>query len=100
MRRNLWRRFSSTFAMGVVYALTAIALVPLGLVLWFTALKGLPSLAHLAFFINGHRPSVIPGACLSNWIARTAFLVRLASLPALPVRLRHRTYLPRHTRGR
>src|SRR5260370_503533 len=34
MRRNLWRRFRRTLAMGAVYGLTALAAVSLGLGLW------------------------------------------------------------------
>jgi phosphate transport system permease protein len=100
MRRNLWRRFSSTFAMGVVYALTALALVPLGLVLWFTAVKGLPSVTHLEFFINPQRPSGIPGGGVANAIVGTAIVVSLASLAAIPVGVLSGIYLAEYGAGR
>jgi phosphate transport system permease protein len=100
MRRNLWRRFSSTFAMGVVYALTALALVPLGLVLWFTAAKGLPSVTHMEFFFNAQRPSGIPGGGVANAIVGTAIVVSLASLAAVPIGVLSGIYLAEYGAGR
>jgi phosphate transport system permease protein len=85
MSRNLWRRFKNRGAMAVIYLLTALALVPLGLVLWFTISKGLPAASHLEFFINVERPSGIPGAGIANAIVGTAIMVGLASLVAIPV---------------
>src|SRR5437879_6428329 len=85
MRHNLMRRFSSNFAMAVMYALTALALVPLGLVLWFTIAKGLPAVKNLEFFINSQRPSGIPGSGIANAIVGSAIIVGLASVAAIPV---------------
>jgi phosphate transport system permease protein len=100
MRRNLWRRFSSSFAMGVMYALTVLALIPLGLVLWFTVSKGLPSVSNLEFFVNSQRPSGIPGGGVANAIAGTAIIVALASLVAIPVGVLSGIYLAEYGAGR
>jgi len=100
MRRNLWRRFSSSFAMGVMYALTVLALIPLGLVLWFTVSKGLPSVSNLEFFLNSQRPSGIPGGGVANAIAGTAIIVALASLVAIPVGVLSGIYLAEYGSGR
>jgi len=100
MRRNLWRRFSSSFAMGVMYALTVVALIPLGLVLWFTVSKGLPSVSNLEFFLNSQRPSGIPGGGVANAIAGTAIIVALASLVAIPVGVLSGIYLAEYGAGR
>jgi phosphate transport system permease protein len=100
MRRNLWRRFSSSFAMGVMYALTVLALIPLGLVLWFTVSKGLPSVSNLEFFLNSQRPSGIPGGGVANAIAGTAIIVALASLVAIPVGVLSGIYLAEYGAGR
>lgn len=99
MRRNLWRRFSTNFAMGVMYALTALALVPLGLVLWFTTLKGLPAVTNLDFFLNAQHPSGIPGGGVANAIVGTAIIVSLASLAAIPIGVLSGIYLAEYGTG-
>lgn len=100
MRRTLWRRFSSNFATGVMYALTVLALIPLGLVLWLTISKGLPSVTHLEFFTNAQRPSGIPGGGVANAIAGTAVIVSLASLFAIPIGVLSGVYLAEYGMGR
>jgi phosphate transport system permease protein len=99
-RRDLWRRFSTNFALGTMYALTALALVPLGLVLWFTASKGLPAVTHLEFFVNSQRPSGIPGGGVANAIVGTAIIVGLASLAAIPIGVLSGIYLAEYGAGR
>src|SRR2546428_5220474 len=100
MRHNLMRRFSSNFAMAVMYALTALALVPLGLVLWFTIAKGLPAVTNLEFFINSQRPSGIPGSGIANAIVGSAIIVDLASAAAIPVGVLGGVYLAEYDSGR
>ena len=100
MRRNLWRRFSSGFAAGVMYFLTILALVPLGLVLWFTVTKGLPSVTNLEFFLNSQRPSGIPGGGIANAIVGSAVIVALASLVAIPIGVLSGVYLAEYGAGR
>ena len=100
MSRNLWRRFKNRGAMAVIYLLTALALVPLGLVLWFTISKGLPAASHLEFFINVERPSGIPGAGIANAIVGTAIMVGLASLVAIPVGVLSGIYLVEYGHAR
>jgi phosphate transport system permease protein len=85
MSRNVRRRFASTGSLGVMYALTVLALIPLGLVLWFVITKGLPSVLHPEFFTNSFRPFGIPGGGVSQAIVGTAILVGLASLMAIPI---------------
>jgi phosphate transport system permease protein len=85
MTRNVWRRFSSAAALSVMYALTGLALIPLGLVLWFTASKGLPAVLHPEFFINSERPTGIPGGGIANAIVGTGIMVGMASLAAIPI---------------
>ena len=85
MNRTLWRRFKSNTALTAIYALTGLALVPLGLVLWYTVLKGLPAVSHPEFFLNVERPVGIPGSGISHAIVGTATMVGLASLVAIPV---------------
>lgn len=85
MNRNSLRRTVSATWLGIMYALTVLALIPLGLVLYFTASKGLPPAQHLEFFTNVFRPVGVPGAGIQHAIVGTLILVGLASLMAIPV---------------
>jgi phosphate transport system permease protein len=100
MNLNVRRRFSSSFALAMMYALTVVALIPLGLVLWLTISKGLPAVTHLEFFVNSQRPSGIPGGGVANAIAGTAVIVSLASLAAIPIGVLSGVYLAEYGIGR
>jgi len=93
MNRNLRRRYTSRFSLGVMYLLTLIALVPLGLVLALTVAKGFPSVTHPEFFIDSFRPVGIPGAGVGHAIVGTGILVGLASLMAIPLGILGGVYL-------
>lgn len=83
--RNLWRRANSRLALLIVYALTAIALVPLALVLWYTIVRGLPAAIRPEFYVNVERPVGIPGAGVAHAIVGSAVMVGIASLIAIPL---------------
>ena len=83
--RNPWRRSKSMLALFGAYALTAVALVPLALVLWHTVVNGLPAATHVDFYLNVERPVGIPGAGVSHAIAGSAVMVGIASAIALPI---------------
>jgi len=100
MRHIVMRRFSNTFAQGVMYTLTVLALVPLALVLWFTASNGLPAVSHVEFFLNSQRPTGIPGGGVANAIVGTAIIVGIASLAAIPVGVLSGIYLAEYGAGR
>ena len=91
MNRNNRRRFASRTWLGVMYALTVLALIPLGLVLWFTVAKGLPSVIHPEFFFNVELPPCEPScpavlkAGVAHAIVGTAVMVGIASLIAVPL---------------
>jgi phosphate transport system permease protein len=85
MSRNLLRLVTSRAAISAAYALTGLALVPLGLVLAYTIAKGLPAVAHLEFFTNVERPVGVPGAGVAHAIVGTLILVGIASVGAIPV---------------
>jgi phosphate transport system permease protein len=93
MNRNARRRYASGASLAVVYALTVLALIPLGLVLWFTITKGFPSVLHPEFFTNTFRPVGVPGAGIIHAIVGTGILVGLASLMALPIGILGGVYL-------
>ncbi len=80
-----------------MYALTAVALVPLALVLWFTAVKGVQPALHLDFFLNTFRPVGIPGGGVRHAIVGTLILVGVASLMAVPVGILSGIYLAEYS---
>ena len=85
MNRNSRRRFASSGWLIVMYVLTVLALIPLGLVLWFTVTKGLPPALNPEFFVNTFRPVGIPGAGIRHAILGTGILVGLASVMVIPI---------------
>jgi phosphate transport system permease protein len=99
LNRNKRRRFMSRGWMAVMYVLTALALIPLALVLWFTIDKGLPSVIHPQFFLNAELPPceprcpVVSNAGVGHAIVGTAIMVGLASLMAIPVGILAGVYL-------
>ena len=100
MNRTPWRNFKNTVALTAIYALTGLAVVPLGLVLWYTILKGLPAVSHPEFFLNVERPVGIPGSGISNAIVGTATMVGMASLVAIPVGVISGVYIAEYGHGR
>lgn len=93
MNRNNLRRNASRAWLVLMYLLTVVALIPLGLVLWFTAARGLPPALNIDFFVNSFRPVGIPGAGIEHAIAGTAMLVGIASLMSIPVGIMGGVYL-------
>jgi len=91
MSRNSRRRFASRTWLAVLYVLTVVALIPLGLVLWFTVLKGLPSVIHPQFFLNVELPPCEPrcpavsNAGVGHAIVGSGIMVGLASLMGIPI---------------
>lgn len=98
--RNRLRRLQSTLALSAAHALTGIALVPLALVLGYTAIRGLPAVSHLDFFLNVERPVGIPGGGIAHAIAGTGVMVGLASVMAIPVGVIGGLYLAEYGGGR
>jgi phosphate transport system permease protein len=99
MNRNRWRSLADGVARTLVYALALLALVPLGLVLLYTAFNGLPALEHVEFFTNVERPVGIPGAGVSHAIAGTLIMVGIASLMAIPAGVLGGVYLVEYGHG-
>jgi phosphate transport system permease protein len=99
MDRNSLRRFMSRGWLGLMYLLTGLALIPLGLVLWFTIAKGLPSVIHPEFFFNVELPPCEPScpavlqAGVEHAIVGTLIMVGLASLIAIPLGILGGIYL-------
>jgi len=106
MSRNHRRRYASRGWLALMYLLTVIALIPLGLVLWFTILKGLPSVIHPQFFFNSELPPCEPrcptvsDAGVGHAIVGTAIMVGLASLMAIPIGILGGIYLAEYAVAR
>ena len=106
MNRNARRRSTSTLSLAVVYGLTVVALIPLALVLWYTVLKGFPSVIHPEFFLNVEQPPcepscpAIPTSGVEHAIVGTALLVGFASLLAVPVGVLGGVFLAEYGNGR
>lgn len=99
LRRNSRRGLLSRAWLGLMYLLTVLALIPLGLVMWFTIQKGLPSVIHPEFFINVELPPCEPScpavlkAGVEHAIVGTLIMVGLASLIAIPLGILAGIYL-------
>jgi len=93
MNRTILRQSISRFWAMLMYVLTALALVPLGLVLWFTVKQGLPPVSHIEFFTNPFHPVGVPGGGVSHAIVGTGILVGLASAMAIPIGILGGVYL-------
>ena len=106
MARNARRSFASRFSLGVMYLLTLVALIPLGLVLWFTVAKGLPSVIHPEFFFDVELPPCEPScpavlkAGVEHAIVGTAIMVGLASLLAVPLGILAGIYMAEYRTSR
>ena len=97
---NLRRQAANLVARTTVNLLTALALVPLALVLWYTVSRGLPAVERLTFFLNSERPTGIPGGGVANAIAGTAIMGGIASTLALPVGIIAGVHLAEYAHGR
>jgi phosphate transport system permease protein len=87
-------------ARSVIYLLTALALVPLFLVLLYTVLNGLPALTDPSFFLNAERPLGVPGGGIANAIVGTLIMVGIASLASIPVGVLGAIFLVEYGRNR
>lgn len=85
MSRNRLRLASNLAARAGVYAMAAIALVPLSLVLAYTVSRGWPAAHTAEFYLNAERPVGIPGGGVSAALVGTLEMVAMASLLAIPI---------------
>jgi phosphate transport system permease protein len=96
------RLASNAIARAIVYLTALLALIPLGLVLWYTIVRGLPAVEHVTFFTccNLAHPPGIPGGGIANGIAGTAIMVGLASILAIPIGVVAGVHLAEYGHGR
>ncbi|MDQ6918509.1 MAG: phosphate ABC transporter permease PstA [Candidatus Dormibacteraeota bacterium] len=99
---NRRRLAINAIARAVVYGTALLALIPLGLVLYYTIARGLPAVEHLTFFTccNLAHPPGLPGGGVANGIAGTVIMVVLASILAIPVGVVAGVHLAEYGHGR
>jgi phosphate transport system permease protein len=84
MNRRLWRRITDRLMVGLLYAGTLLAVLPLLFILLNLAIKGASSLSW-AFFTRMPVPAGETGGGVANAIVGTGLIVGVASLIGLPV---------------
>jgi phosphate transport system permease protein len=99
VKRNRRRLVVNGLAKALFYGVAVLALIPLGLVLVYTTVKGLPAVQQLEFFTNVERPVGIPGAGVAHAIVGTLIIVGIASLMAIPVGVLGGMYLVEYGQG-
>lgn len=84
-RANLRRRgIVNAVARAVIWLLAVLAIVPLGLVLYFVAIRGYRVMLDTDFFLHTTRPVGVPGGGIAQAIIGTITLVGIACLLAIP----------------
>jgi phosphate transport system permease protein len=84
LTRNARRRAISAVMTGLATASVVVALIPLGLVLFFVVSQGLQAI-NIDFFTEAPRPVGEPGGGMGNAILGTLILCGIAALLAVPV---------------
>jgi phosphate transport system permease protein len=96
---RLGRRVVNAVAIAGCVVAAAVILVPLALIVWHLAAKGLPALTP-AFFTHMPKPVGEPGGGMANAIVGTLILVGLGALIAVPVGVGTGVYLAEYGAGR
>jgi phosphate transport system permease protein len=94
-RRKLLSRAVEAACAAAVFA----ALVPLALVLWFVASRGVPALGW-AFFSGLPKPVGEPGGGMANAMVGTLILLGIAAAIAVPLGIACAVHLSEYPRGR
>jgi phosphate transport system permease protein len=96
---SLRRRVLSGAVVAFCSLSVALALVPLGFILFFVLRQGLPALT-LEFFTHMPKPVGEPGGGMANAIAGTLILIGLAALFAVPIGIIAGVHLSEYGRSR
>jgi phosphate transport system permease protein len=92
MSRTVWRKLLSAFFVGFCALSVLVALVPLGLVLFYVVSQGAQGV-NLAFFTHMPTPVGESGGGMANAIVGTLMMSGLAALFAVPVGIISGTYM-------
>jgi phosphate transport system permease protein len=84
MTRARWRRFVSALFVGACGLAVLVALVPLGMILFFVVTQGVQAL-NLDFFTSMPKPVGEPGGGTLNAFVGTLILIAIGALIAIPV---------------
>jgi phosphate transport system permease protein len=96
---RLGRRIVNDVAIAGCVAAAVVILVPLALIVWHLAAKGLPGLG-VSFFLHMPKPVGESGGGMANAIVGTLILVALGALIAVPVGVGTGVYLAEYGAGR
>ena len=96
---GLRRRAVNVLAIGACVLAAAIILLPLALIVWHLAAKGLPAFRP-SFFLHMPKPVGEAGGGMANAIVGTLILVGLGALIAVPVGVGTGVYLAEYGGGR
>jgi phosphate transport system permease protein len=100
MNRNRRRLLANGASRFFMYFFAAVAILPLGLVLLYVVVQGLPAILHPEFFYNAERPEGIPGGGIANAFAGTVVMVAIASVLAIPIGIISGVQLVEYGHGR
>jgi phosphate transport system permease protein len=98
-RNAAGRQIVSAVAITSCVIAAAVILLPLALIVWHLAAKGLPALT-LGFFVHNPKPVGEAGGGMANAIVGTLILVLLGALIAVPVGVGTGVYLAEYGAGR
>ena len=96
---DLRRRATSRAVEVFCAASVVVALIPLGLILFFVVSQGLPALRP-AFFTEMPKPVGEPGGGMANAMVGTLILIGIATLIAVPVGVVSGVFLSEYNRSR
>ena len=96
---GLRRRAVNVLAIGACVLAAAVILLPLALIVWHLAAKGLPAFRP-SFFLHMPKPVGEAGGGMANAIVGTLILVGLGALIAVPVGVGTGVYLAEYGGGR
>jgi phosphate transport system permease protein len=97
--RDTRRKVLSRLVEVACGAAVVIALIPLGLVLWFVLKRGLPALTW-AFFTGMPQPVGEPGGGMANAMVGTLILIAIAGSIAVPLGIACAVYLTEYPKSR
>src|SRR5437870_983856 len=93
------RKLIDRLATGLSVLAIVVAIVPLGAILLFVTVNGLPAI-NLALFTGAQTPPGTPGAGILNAIQCSILVVALASLIALPIGMLSGIYIAEYGKNR
>src|SRR5512142_2418708 len=99
MTWTAWRKLQSSFFVAFCTVSVLVALIPLGLVLYFVISRGIAAL-NVSFFTHMPAPVGEPGGGMGNAIVGTVILTLLGSIFAVPIGIVSGIYMSEYAGSR